>query len=364
MNSRIAIPIALFIAPESGFSGGIERTPQSTDVIFESGNYVELSFGIVSPEISGSVQNGTRTSGDLAQSHRQPGFAIKHQVSDHISAALVYDQPYGADVSYPQGVDYPFAGATAVFDTYAWTGILKYKFDNNVSILAGIRYQTVSAEAGIPAIANYIVDGGQDSGLGYLVGVAYEKPEIALRITLTYHSSIDHTLSARESSALTSGTVLNSDTDFATPQSVNLKFQTGIAPNTLLFGGVRWVEWSEFDLSPEHYSQLTRGLSLVSFRDDVFTYSLGLGHRFNETWSGSISMNYEKSNGGTVSNLGPKDGLIGLSVGAKYTRGPMEISGGVNYTMIGDANTRTTAGLSDFTDNDALSFGVKVAYRY
>ncbi len=364
MKSHIANLITLLVTPCAGFCGGIERTPQSVDVIFEPENYVSLSFGLVSPQISGSVQAGTRQSGDLAKSHRQPEFTIKHQISDRISAALIYDRPYGADVAYPEGADYPFEGATAIFNSEAWTGVLRYKFDNSVSILAGVRYQTVEATSNIPAIADYTVDGGQDSGYGYLVGAAYEKPEIALRISLIYHSSIDHTFSPAEQSLLTSGNVLNSETKSSTPQSISLKFQTGISQNTLLFGGIRWVEWSEFNISPIHYSQLTRGLPLVAFRDDVFTYTMGFGRRFNDHWSGSISINYEKSNGGPVSNLGPKDGQTGLTIGAKYTRGAMEISGGVNYTLIGDATTRTTNGLSNFSNNDATALGVKVAYRY
>ena len=39
-------------------------------------------------------------------------------------------------------------------------------------------------------------------------------------------------------------------TDVDTPQSVQLDFQTGVAPKTLVFGYVRWVDWSEFSISP------------------------------------------------------------------------------------------------------------------
>ena len=61
------------------------------------------------------------------------------------------------------------------------------------------------------------------------------------RVALTYNSAISYELPTTETSVL--GTV-NSTTDTETPQSVNFEFQTGVAADTLLFGGVRWVDWT------------------------------------------------------------------------------------------------------------------------
>ena len=50
----------------------------------------------------------------------------------------------------------------------------------------------------------------------------------------------------RERHAVTQHTT----TDLETPQSVQLDFQTGVAPKTLVFGYVRWVDWTEFNVTP------------------------------------------------------------------------------------------------------------------
>jgi len=42
-------------------------------------------------------------------------------------------------------------------------------------------------------------------------------------------------------------------TEIKTPQSVNLEFQTGIAKVTLLFGSVRWVDWTAFNIFPADF---------------------------------------------------------------------------------------------------------------
>ncbi len=138
-----------------------------------------------------------------------------------------------------------------------------------------------------------------------------------------------------------------------------------MAPDTLLFGGVRWVEWSKFDISPAHYAALTGGASLVSYADDVFTYNLGVGRRLNETWSVAASATYEKANGGFASNLGPTDGKTSLGLGVTYSNSPMKVTAGVSYTWIGDATTSVGGALAgSFTDNSALAFGMKVGFNF
>jgi long-subunit fatty acid transport protein len=135
----------------------------------------------------------------------------------------------------------------------------------------------------------------------------------------------------------------------------------------LLFGSVRWVDWTEFDVAPAQFVGLL-GAPLVSYDEDVFTYNIGIGRRFNENWSGAISLGYEESQGGFSSNLGPTDGFTSLSVGATYTTGNVEITGGARYIWIGDATTQNPlvpgTPLGQFEDNSGLAVGFKVAYTF
>ena len=363
-----ATAAVMALAASAASAGGIERTAQSIDPLFADGNYFEFSFGKVKPEVSGTA--GGASSGDMAADYSQLAFAYKHQFSDKLSFALIYDQPYGADVAYPSGTGYPFAGATADLNTTALTGILRYQLGERFSVHGGVRHQQMDAEISIPLLAGvpagYTATGASDDGTGYLVGVAYEIPDIALRVALTYNSAIDHQNPTSEGAGFGALT-LDSTTSITTPQSVNLDFQTGIAEDTLLFGGVRWVDWSEFDITPALFTTaVSPGGSLVSYDNDSYTYNIGVGRRFSENFSGSVSVSYEKSNGGFASNLGPTDGKVGVTLGGRYTMDNITISGGINYTWIGDANTvaTTTPTISSFTNNSAIGVGLRVGVTF
>ena len=366
---------ALALSTSLAQAGGIDRSGQSIASIFEKGNFVELSFGRVKPSVSGTQQMNvslsSRTgalSGDMAADYSQFGLAVKTNVNEKVDLGLIIDQPFGANVAYPLVLNtsgaYYAARSTATLKTTAMTGILKYRTSDNLSVYGGLRYETMSAEASIPFVGGYTAKSDSSSAMGYLVGVAYEKPEIALRVALTYNSKIKHNFTVDETlstpAALTAATTVNS------PQSVNLEMQSGVAKDTLAFASVRWVNWSAFDISPNLYKVASSGGSLVSYDHDTITYTLGVGRKFSDNWAGSIALGYEKSNGGYPSNLGPTDGRTSVTVGAAYTMDKVKISGGLSYIQIGDAQTTLTGTTASgsFTSNRAVGAGMKIAYSF
>ncbi|WP_236939963.1 OmpP1/FadL family transporter [Falsihalocynthiibacter arcticus] len=296
----------------------------------------------------------------MAPAYTQFSGAYKHSFSDKLDAAIIIDEPFGADVAYPSA-PYFATGSVAELNTAAITGILKYNINEGYSVFGGLRYETLEATANIPFVSSYDAVGSKNGAFGYLVGAAYERPDIALRVALTYNSKISHDLETTESSAAL-GADNTSVTEVNSPQSVNLEFQSGVAEDTLVFGSIRWVNWSDYDISPTDYATLTGGGSLVSYEDDVFTYTLGVGRKFSDSWSGAISAGYEKSNGGYQSNLNPTDGQFSVGLGGTYTRENMKITAGVKYVMIGDAETTLGLGgpASSFQDNNALAFGLRI----
>ncbi|TLP64318.1 hypothetical protein FEE96_11075 [Parasedimentitalea maritima] len=356
----LATSALLALISGAASAGGTGRSGQNISVLFETGNYAEISYGSVSPDVSGTALGSS--SGDMSKRYPQLGASYKRDINDQFSFALIYDQPYGADVSYPSGTGYIFQGSTAELNTHAVSGILRYKLDTGLSLHAGLRVQTLEAKASIPVLT-YTANGERDTGVGYLVGVAYEKPEIALRVALTYFSKIKHEMDTTE---VLGGSPTNSVTSTDTPQAVNLDFQTGIAEGTLLFGGVRWVDWSAFEIAPVAYKGAT-GDPLVSFKNDTFTYTIGVGRKLTENLSGSVAISYEKTHGDTVSNLGPTDGRLGVTLGLRYTMDNMVVSGGINYTRIGSASTvvnKSPLLTSSFTDNSSIGAGIKVGFRF
>ena len=348
-------------------AGGLDRSGQSIAALFEEGRYVELSFGGVSPSVSGTAAPGLGgfSSGSLLSGFGQFGGAYKADINEQWSYAIIYDQPFGANINYPTGTGFFAAGSVATLDSHALTGILRYRLNDNFSFHGGLRLQSVEADSTIPFVANYDVVGDRDIGLGYLVGAAYERPDIALRVALTYNSAIDYDIDTLETSDALGGPNA-SVTDFETPQSINLDFQTGIAADTLLFGTVRWAEWTEAGISPADFNLLTGGAPFLSFPDDVFTFTLGVGRKINDTWSVLGSVSYEKSEGSIQSNLRPTDGLTSVSLGAIYTRDNLKITTGIRYVNLGSATSAIT-GLNPaatFRDNDAVAFGVKFGYTF
>ncbi len=371
MKRIIGAAAATAATTSIAFAGGIDRSGQNVGIIFEQGNYAEFSFGHVSPTVSGfgagtapSLVTPTpgQASGNMSPDYTLFGFGYKHEFSEKLSFALIFDQPFGADVDYAATTTYFARGSTAEADSNAVTGLVRYKFNENFSVHGGLRYQSFAAKATVPFVGGYTANGEKDYGIGYVAGVAYERPDIALRVALTYSSEIHHELSTFETGGFTGTTTTRVDT----PQSVNLDFQTGIAADTLLFGSIRWVDWSDFAIAPFGFNAATGG-ALVSYDNDTVTYNLGVGRRFNENWSGAISVGYEKENGGFSSNLGPTDGNFSIGLGGTYTSGPIKVTGGVRYIKIGNAQTQlggSGVAASNFDGNKAVAVGLKVGYSF
>ena len=102
--------------------------------------------------------------------------------------------------------------------------------------------------------------------------------------------------------------------------------------------------------------------ALVDYTDDVITYNLGVGRKFNDTWSAAVTIGYEKPGGTPVGNLGPTDGYTSVGLAATYTKDKMKITGGVRYIDIGDATTSTIGG--DFSGNSGFGAGVRIGMTF
>ncbi|MFD1341350.1 outer membrane protein transport protein [Litorisediminicola beolgyonensis] len=211
--------------------------------------------------------------------------------------------------------------------------------------------------AGFAATGGYEFEMEADTSPNYLIGMAYEIPDIALRFAATYSFETEHEADTTERLL---GTSYDGTVEYVAPASLNLEFQTGIAADTLLLAGYRWTDFSAVNLVPE-----TLGSDLVNL-EDGHRYSIGVGRRFSPDLSASFTVLYEpEGEGETVSPLGPTDGLLGLTVGALYTKDNIRISGGLNYSWLGDAD----AGVADqpvarFEDNSVLGLGLRAEVTF
>ena len=171
-------------------AGGIERAPQSLAPLFEEGDYVELSFGGVDPDVSGRdlALFGGRGTGDVAQGYGFAGIAYKHQFNPNLSGAFIMEQPFGADIRYPGGESIALGGTFVEVNSTTYTALLRWKFENNFSVHGGIRGSRADGVVGLNGaaygpLAGYQVDLDSAWGMGWVAGVAYERPDICLLYT-------------------------------------------------------------------------------------------------------------------------------------------------------------------------------------
>lgn len=239
------------LAAGPAVAGGIERSNQSMAILFEEGNYLEFGASYTDPRVTGRENAGLggNSSGNMSKSFWNLDLRFRGQINEQLSYAIIIDQPIGANLAYPTGTGYQLEGSKGTIRSTALTGVLRYEFGNGFSAYGGLRAVRTSGSVNLPA-ANYKMSISPDTAYGYLVGVAYERPEIAARVSLTYNSAITHRFKATETSVVWGG---DASTKFSTtiPESVHLEFQTGIMEDTLLFGGIRWVRWSKFDITPK-----------------------------------------------------------------------------------------------------------------
>ena len=315
MKNILTVGAALMLTTTAATAGGIDRSGQSIGAIFQDGKYVELSYGYVTPSVSGSIAGGALGSGNMLNAYGNAGLAFKTDIDDKVSLALIIDQPFGADVAYTNtDPGYPLGGTVATVNTTAITAVGRYKFNENMSIHFGPRYLTASGNYGLvlgaPVYASTYSSG---SGTGYVAGVAYERKDIAMRVALTYSSAIDLELD---------GTV--GDLAAEMPETWNLDFQSGVAANTLVFGSVRWAGWKEAHITDTLFGPL------VDWSEDTVTYTLGVGRKFSDSFSGAFSVGYEEAQGGIATNLAPTDGYTSVSLGGTYTMANgVELTGGM-----------------------------------
>jgi len=382
MNRIAAASAALLASTALAQAGGIERNAFTTAILFEQGTYVELGYSLVNPDVTGvQVADAGPTfagaqSGGVAPSYGFTTLSYANQFNDRLTFSLVIDEPVGADVAYADGTDYVFQGSEAELRSQQITAAARYAFTDRISAFAGLRAVRVQGDAYVTTPAfSYILDGAEsDTGYGYMLGAAYEIPDIALRVALTYFSEVDLDFTSREflagpgvDRATLAGLAVPSNFGITLPESLLLEAQTGVAEGTLVFGSIRWVDWSEFTITPNFYPPGPPDPGdLAFYGGDTITYTFGGARVLNETWTVLASVLYEEGNGGFVGNLGPTDGRTALSVGARYTDGPYVVSGGLQYSWIGDAQTRFGGpdAVSSFTDNDALSATLRVGYRF
>ena len=440
----LTVAIAAFSVASVASAAGLDRSGQDVTAFFQDGTYAEAVYTYIDADVSGydsanvnpgqnDYERGDKT-GDIAESYDFFRYGVKTDINDTFSVGVLYDEPFGAAAEYTQsnfvasnnpqasggelvgdGVDPQTAGAIASAESatagentnvevrsQSLTGLLGAKFGANkeFQVYGGPVAQRIEANVKLRGLAygpatGYTSNNNPDMDYGYIAGIAYSKPEIALKAALTYRSEIDHDIDISENypiaGILAQGAALqqgatpaqaaaigaaaanrNSNYEMTTPKSVNFDFQTGINPTTLATAKVRWVPWGDFAITPPLYNEVSKnaarpdGLNLVDYDDDQWQVELGLAKRLAQALAVSGTVGWDSGAGDPTTSLGPIEGYYSVGLGAKYNVTPeWAVSVGGKYLWFGDAKGRLPSGkiVGDFQDNDGYIAGLKLSYQ-
>ena len=393
----LTVAVAALSIASVASAAGLDRSGQDITAFLQDGVYAEAVYTYIDGDVTGKDSSGNKID-DIAESYDFFRYGVKADINDTFSVGVLYDEPFGAAADYSGKNNFvdqnPLSprngeGTNVEVRTENLTGIIGAKLgeNKNFQVYGGPVAQRVKADVKLRGTAYEAANGytthiSADQDYGWLAGVAYSKPEIALQAALTYRSEIEHNTQASENypfvNRLPSVLGLSSnrvDTiEITTPKSVNFDFQTGINPTMLATAKVRWVPWSDFAIVPSLYNDVSSlnpaygpdGLALVSYDDDQWLVELGLAKRLTPALAITGNVGWDSGAGNPVSSLGPIEGYYSAGLGAKYNvTENWAISAGGKYLWFGDAKGQIPSKtiVSDFEDNDGFALGVKLSYQ-
>ena len=386
----LTVAVAALSIASVASAAGLDRSGQDITAFLQDGTYAEAVYTYIDADVTGEDESGNKID-DIAEDYDFFRYGVKADINETFSIGILYDEPFGAAADYSGKNDFvshepnpnfggliqPNGEETNVeVRTESITGILGAKLGMNkeFQVYGGPVAQRVKADVKLRGKAYGLADGytthiSADQDYGWLAGVAYSKPEIALQAALTYRSEIDHTLPISESFPALAFQQKNPNRagkiDITTPESVNFDFQTGINPTMLATAKVRWVPWSDFAIVPPLYNEASN-LSLVSYDEDQWQVELGLAKRMTPALAVTGTVGWDSGAGNPVTSLGPIEGYYSAGLGAKYNvTENWAVSAGGKYLWFGDAEGQIPNKniVSDFEDNDGFALGLKLSYQ-
>ena len=343
-------------------AGGWETGKLDTSFMHSEGNYVELSFGSLDYSVSGTTQAGV--SHDMANDQTRTNVSGKFNfgsfdigLTSFSSGAIQMDGQSAHASNCAQEFTRCSVVPSADVSMNTTALLAQYEINENFSVLGGLRRVTLDAGSVTTFFATYNLDATSKTGAVY--GLAYERPEIALRLEVIRSEAMSFGLSGTAAAVAPL-----TGSDMAVPEATTINFQTGIAEGTLLMASAHRVSWANSQINID--VPANGPLDLDSSFTDTTSYSLGIGRALSDATAVNVSYSWEDGAGATsTSAFTMSNGSKTLSLGVRHTIGDMTLSGGVSYTQVGDVVTEPAAGITaNYENNSVKSFGVKVGYSF
>ncbi|MUO77873.1 transporter [Agrobacterium vitis] len=376
--------VATTLSSTAALAGGLERGGYNIDLLFDpSTATAEGSTVYVMPDrklknvkdvdssdgLGSNGAGGGSTSVRDTENYWNSRIGMKAAIGSAVDCLVDYSEPWGAH-SKPGS---NWVGANSNVETkiksenYALT--CSYRFDagpGQIRLIGGGFYQEVSGfkdRLVVPDAATPFGNGIghlelKGDGWGWRAGVAYEIPEYAFRASLVYNSEVklDNITGTLDLSQV-NGSTYNVYGSQNMPDTLELKVQSGIAPDWLAFGSVKWADWSQFQSIPFYIKGTSTAVTSLDlgYRDGV-TVVGGLGHKFNEQWSGALSLSWDR---GTSQGYGTQTDTWAVGAAVMYSptkNVEMRLAGLVGLLTSGKSGTVVINGQT-YGDDATYSFG-------
>ena len=356
----------LLLSSTSAFAGGFELQTLNTSSLYEEGNYGAFSFAKINSNLSGVGANTQKVKTLKDQSVANGELKFE---TGKLDVGLVSFRSGAIQMSGDSDANFAGSYAPSVnanLNTLAL--IAKYSIGQNIDLLGGVKQNTLNDFNLTSVWGSY--DISSESNISYVAGAAYSIPDIALRAEILVQPGSEISTTGEFTGSALSGN-LSGDVQatLKTPQTITLNFQTGIAANTLLTASIHHAKWAS--------SQTNATVSTVSSAVDdnaeinssfgnTTKYTIGLGRKFSDTLSGSLSYSHEAGGGATSDSVFTmSNGSRALSVGVKYSLENLDVSFGASRTMFGDV-TVNPGGVPDlvYSGNTATTFGLKLSTKF
>lgn len=369
-------------------AGGFERSAQDFDILFEEGNFVESGAVFVMPSrklknirpTNPNIKNApvAKDSIDEGKAYWLPKISARLQLNDALACAAQYRQPWGIvmDVgtdtlrrysSIEQEIASHDVGLNCAYQLAAGEKAF-------IRLLGGLSYQELSGyqtkmvPSALPVDPIAVLD-VEGRSWGWRLGAAYEIPEIALRASLVYQSRVKYHLSGTIEGL--TPMVLDVGSDVSLPQSVEFKFQTGIAPDWLALASVKWTDWKSIQVVPFALSHDVSAIgrpegtvisSLDLYFRDGWTVSGGIAHKFNDQWSAAATVTWDRS---TATGWTSQTDVWLFGAGVSYKANvhfDIKFSGALGFLKSGVLSDKVS--ISDFDTDLVKAFSVAAKLKF
>ena len=374
MRKNIITGVSL-VALSAGMAhaGGIELQTLDTSMMYADGNTASLSYASIDASIEGVNTLSAASKKQVVKDQTVTNLAGKFDVGDSLSIGFSTFRSGAVQLSGGNG---SAANLTPIADIKLETTalLLNYQLNDNLSLIGGMTNNALKDSTVQTLAGSYTIPGVTEQG--YIVGAAYSVPEIALRAELIYQpkTELKTTANFTGAGALNNPLINNpaAQSSVSLPDTYALSFQTGIATDTLLMASYRRASWSKAQITSSVVGAATLAIlpaaaaaNIKTEFEDSEAFSIGLGRKFSDNVSGSITYSKEEGSSTPATSLFTvRNGSEAISLGLQYKRDNMTISGGISQTNAGDVTVNSAAGTMKYTGNTVTAMGLKIAVAF